>query len=200
MSEVGVTQTLVIGHLWQSVALAAVLALVLILGKRMRGATRYGLGVAAFMASLALPLAAFIPGETIVAGLLKQLDAPIALQPVETTRMEVDATGSMAAPVAPVEGVTPVLFTGDADALHVAPSSRPLCRLRLSSPSPPKLSRSRCSRCRNSNCPTLACPSSPYGLASPLSFCSAPAVISSLSSAWSPAPVRLTFRKRCRPA
>jgi hypothetical protein len=83
MSEVGVTQTLVIGHLWQSVALAAVLALVLILGKRMRGATRYGLGVAAFMASLALPLAAFIPGETIVAGLLKQLDAPIALQPVE---------------------------------------------------------------------------------------------------------------------
>ena len=121
MSEVGVTQTLVIGHLWQSVALAAVLAMVLILGKRMRGATRYGLGVAAFMASLALPLAAFIPGETIVAGLLKQLDAPIALQPVETTRMEVDATGSMAAPVAPVEGVTPVLFTGDADALHVAP-------------------------------------------------------------------------------
>ena len=125
MSEVGVTQTLVIGHLWQSVALAAVLALVLILGKRMRGATRYGLGVAAFMASLALPLAAFIPGETIVAGLLKQLDAPIALQPVETTRMEVDATGSMAAPVAPVEGVTPVLFTGDADALHVAPVVAP---------------------------------------------------------------------------
>jgi len=125
MSEVGVTQTLVIGHLWQSVALAAVLALVLILGKRMRGATRYGLGVAAFMASLALPLAAFIPGETIVAGLLKQLDAPIALQPVETTRMEVDATGSMAAPVAPVEGVTPVLFTGDAAALHVAPVVAP---------------------------------------------------------------------------
>jgi len=125
MSEVGVTQTLVIGHLWQSVALAAVLALVLILGKRMRGATRYGLGVAAFMASLALPLAAFIPGETIVAGLLKQLDAPIALQPVEMTRMEVDATGSMAAPVAPVEGVTPVLFTGDADALHVAPVVAP---------------------------------------------------------------------------
>jgi beta-lactamase regulating signal transducer with metallopeptidase domain len=91
----------------------------------MRGATRYGLGVAAFMASLALPLAAFIPGETIVAGLLKQLDAPIALQPVETTRMEVDATGSMAAPVAPVEGVTPVLFTGDADALHVAPVVAP---------------------------------------------------------------------------
>jgi beta-lactamase regulating signal transducer with metallopeptidase domain len=77
------------------------------------------------MASLALPLAAFIPGETIVAGLLKQLDAPIALQPVETTRMEVDATGSMAAPVAPVEGVTPVLFTGDADALHVAPVVAP---------------------------------------------------------------------------
>ena len=128
MSEVGVTQTLVIGHLWQSVALAAVLALVLILGKRMRGATRYGLGVAAFMASLALPLAAFIPGETIVAGLLKQLDAPIALQPVETTRMEVDATGTMAAPVAPVEGVTPVLFMGDAaaalpDAPVVAPAA-----------------------------------------------------------------------------
>lgn len=113
MSDVGVTQTLVIGHLWQSVALAAVLALVLILGKRMRGGTRYGLGLAAFVASLALPLAAFIPGETIVAGLLKQLDAPIALQPVETTQVVVDNTAVTAAPVAPaaaLPGVIPASF------------------------------------------------------------------------------------------
>ena len=84
MSDVSVSQTLVIGHLWQSVALAAVLALVLILGKRMRGSTRYGLGAAAFVASLALPLAAFIPGETIVAGLLQQLNAPVALLPTKS--------------------------------------------------------------------------------------------------------------------
>jgi beta-lactamase regulating signal transducer with metallopeptidase domain len=110
------------------------------------------------MASLALPLAAFIPGETIVAGLLKQLDAPIALQPVETTRMEVDATGSMAAPVAPVEGVTPVLFTGDADALHVAPVVAPAV------PVAPVVTVSTETQplalftLPESNCPTLACP------------------------------------------
>jgi beta-lactamase regulating signal transducer with metallopeptidase domain len=124
MSEVGVTQTLVIGHLWQSVALAAVLALVLILGKRMRGGTRYGLGLAAFVASLALPLAAFIPGETIVAGLLKQLDAPIALRPAETTKVVVDNTAVTAAPAAPVAslpGIMPASFGLEPSAPVAAP-------------------------------------------------------------------------------
>jgi beta-lactamase regulating signal transducer with metallopeptidase domain len=125
MSDVGVTQTLVIGHLWQSVALAAVLALVLILGKRMRGGTRYGLGLAAFAASLVLPLAAFIPGETIVAGLLKQLDAPIALQPVETPGVEVDATSATAAPAAPAAAVTPIMFSTDAAGRAIAPAAAP---------------------------------------------------------------------------
>ncbi len=125
MSDVGVTQTLVIGHLWQSVALAAVLALVLILGKRMRGGTRYGLGLAAFAASLVLPLAAFIPGETIVAGLLKQLDAPIALQPVETTVVEAEVTSAAAAPAAPAAAVTPIMFSTDAAGRPVAPAATP---------------------------------------------------------------------------
>ena len=69
MSDVSLPQTLIVGHLWQSVALAAVLAGVLIAGRKMRGSTRYGLSAAAFLAALALPLAAFIPGETIVASL-----------------------------------------------------------------------------------------------------------------------------------
>ncbi len=85
MTEVSLPQTLIFGHLWQSVALAAVLAGVLIFGKRMRGSTRYGLSVAAFVASLALPLAAFIPGETLVAGLLKQLNAPVSIAPIGAT-------------------------------------------------------------------------------------------------------------------
>lgn len=111
MSDASISQTLVIGHLWQSVALAAVLALVLILGKRMRGSTRYGLGVAAFVASLALPLAAFIPGETIVSGLLKQLNAPVALASTETTQLGVTAAPTpQVAPQAPA--VMPI-STGD---------------------------------------------------------------------------------------
>ena len=74
MTDMSLSQTMVFGHLWQSVAIAAALAAALIIGKRMRGATRYGLGVAAFLASLVLPLAVFIPGETIVAGLHRVLD------------------------------------------------------------------------------------------------------------------------------
>jgi beta-lactamase regulating signal transducer with metallopeptidase domain len=80
MIDVGVLQTLIVGHLWQSVAIAAVLAAVLIFGKRLRGTTRYGLAATAFLASLALPLAAFIPGETLVTAVLDRLapNAPVA--------------------------------------------------------------------------------------------------------------------------
>lgn len=133
MTDVGVSQTLVIGHLWQSVALAAVLALVLILGKRMRGSTRYGVGVAAFVASLALPLAAFIPGETIVAGLLQQLNAPVALQATETTRMEIDTRG-VDAPAAPASAaVVPAMSEGVAT-LAVAPAAAPAAPAATSAP------------------------------------------------------------------
>ncbi len=103
MSDVSLPQTIIFGHLWQSVALAAVLAGVLIAGRKMRGSTRYGLSAAAFLAALALPLAAFIPGETIVASLLKQLDAPVALASRHAPA-EVVAT-----PVAPVAPVSPLL-------------------------------------------------------------------------------------------
>jgi beta-lactamase regulating signal transducer with metallopeptidase domain len=128
MSDIGVSQTLVIGHLWQSVALAAVLALVLILGKRMRGSTRYGLGVAAFVASLALPLAAFIPGETIVSGLLQQLNAPVSLASTETTSMEVTAPPApQAAPLAPQAPMVMSIAAGDlAPVAQPAPTVAPV--------------------------------------------------------------------------
>ena len=53
MSDTGVLQTLIVGHLWQSVVLAAVLAAVLILGdgsggllSLVRGGVRAGFGAA----------------------------------------------------------------------------------------------------------------------------------------------------------
>lgn len=124
MSDMSVPQTLIIGHLWQSVALAAVLAAVLILGKRMRGSTRYGLGVAAFAASLVLPLASFIPGETIVAGLLNQLNAPVALASAETTKVEV--TAPVAATAAPVDPLFVQASAGDLAHAPVAPQAAPV--------------------------------------------------------------------------
>src|SRR5262245_47204115 len=105
MSDVSLPQTMIFGHLWQSVALAAVLAGVLIAGKKMRGSTRYGLSAAAFMAALALPLAAFIPGETIVSTLLKQLNAPVAL----ASKHAPVAAEEVVTPVAPVAPVSPLL-------------------------------------------------------------------------------------------
>lgn len=110
MTDTSLSQTLIFGHLWQSVAIAAVLAGALIIGKRMRGATRYGLGVAAFVASLALPLAAFIPGETIVSSLLKQLNAPVSIEAAAPVLKPVAVTlAPQAAPAAPE---TPVATTG----------------------------------------------------------------------------------------
>jgi beta-lactamase regulating signal transducer with metallopeptidase domain len=91
MTEINVAQTLILGHLWQSVAIAAVLAAVLIFGRRMRGATRYSLAGLAFIASLALPLAAFVPGETLVTAVLDKLDAPEAT-PVEPDQTQTEPT------------------------------------------------------------------------------------------------------------
>ena len=126
MTDMSLSQTLVIGHLWQSVAIAAVLAGALILGKRMRGATRYSLGVAAFMASLLLPLSVFIPGETIVAGLLKQLNAPVqvaAEAPVttEVATLPIADIAAVAKPAAPASPIyAPINFTG----VNVGPAAQ----------------------------------------------------------------------------
>jgi beta-lactamase regulating signal transducer with metallopeptidase domain/uncharacterized protein (DUF4415 family) len=100
------------------VALAAVLAAVLIGGKKMRGSTRYGLSVAAFAAALLLPLAAFIPGETIVAGLLKQLDAPVALASRDTAA----TPAPVAAPAAAIDPVVRNAVFADTPQFAVAPS------------------------------------------------------------------------------
>jgi len=126
LSQAGLSQTMIFGHLWQSVALAAVLAGVLILGKRMRGETRYGLAAGAFIASLALPMAAFIPGETIVAGLLKQMNAPVSV----ASKAQVETVAPVA-PVAPVDpavlparfemGGAPITTVARAPAAPVAP-------------------------------------------------------------------------------
>jgi hypothetical protein len=79
MIDGAMIQTLIVGHLWQSVALAAVLAGALIFGRRMRGTTRYGLAAMALAASIVLPLAAFIPGDSFARTLLDKLGAPAAV-------------------------------------------------------------------------------------------------------------------------
>jgi beta-lactamase regulating signal transducer with metallopeptidase domain len=90
----------------------------------MRGSTRYGLGVAAFMASLALPLAAFIPGETIVSGLLQQLNAPVAVASTETTKLEV--TASAAPQAAPIASQAPAVMSISAsDGVAISPVAQP---------------------------------------------------------------------------
>ena len=116
MTDISLPQTMIFGHLWQSVALAAVLAGVLIVGKRMRGATRYGLAAAAFVAALALPMAAFIPGETIVAGLLKQLNAPVSLTSASTAPVAAPAL-----PAAPATPVDPMIVATAFDEPAIAP-------------------------------------------------------------------------------
>jgi beta-lactamase regulating signal transducer with metallopeptidase domain len=70
---------LALSHLWQSVAVAATLAGILILGRRMSGAARYGLACAAMAAAIVLPLAMFAPGAGARAMLLSWLKAPPAM-------------------------------------------------------------------------------------------------------------------------
>lgn len=141
MSDVSLPQTMIFGHLWQSVALAAVLAGVLILGKRMRGSTRYGLAAAAFVASLALPLSAFIPGETLIAGLLKQLNAPVSL--ANTATIETITPVELATPVNPAvvptvfeQGAAPVDTIVTAPAAPVAPAAPLFGHIVTKSPAP----------------------------------------------------------------
>ena len=114
MTDISLSQTLVFGHLWQSIALAAVLAGALIFGKRMRGATRYGLGAAALLASLALPFASFIPGETIVASLLRQMNAPVSLDTTtpttHTASLPISEIAARAAPAKVVPPMTPLNY------------------------------------------------------------------------------------------
>lgn len=125
MTDISLSQTLVFGHIWQSVAIAAVLAGALILGKRMRGSTRYGLGLAAFAASLVLPLAAFIPGETIVVSLLKQLNAPVSIeQPLLSQTIAGPSVAVVpASPVSPAPSVAGALFPVNYVAAPSAPAA-----------------------------------------------------------------------------
>lgn len=146
MTDMSLSQTLVFGHIWQSVAIAAVLAGALILGKRMRGSTRYGLGVAAFTASLLLPLAAFIPGETIVASLLKQLNAPVSLETnAPTTHLGSIPITEIAPLAATAPAATPVNYNdarlGFATSALAAPanSAAPVTNVVKASTSPTSL-------------------------------------------------------------
>jgi hypothetical protein len=147
---------MIFGHLWQSVALAVRPSPY---PRAHAWSHRYGLGVAAFMATRDLP---FHPARR-SSRAPEQIDAPIALQPVDPMgrrhRLDGRACGA-------VEGVTPVLFTGDAAALHVAPVVAPAVPVAPVVTVSTETRRWRCSRCRAQT--ARACPSSPYGLASPL--------------------------------
>src|SRR6185436_6917104 len=109
MSDTGVLQTLIVGHLWQSVVLAAVLAAVLILGRKMRGSTRYSLAGVAFAASLVLPLAAFIPGQALSTVILEKLGAPVSVveksEPAPTAATPSSSSSSLLQTIAAKEGV-----------------------------------------------------------------------------------------------
>jgi beta-lactamase regulating signal transducer with metallopeptidase domain len=76
---------LAVSHLWQSVAVAATLAGILILGRRMSGAARYALACAAMAAAIILPLAMFAPGAGARAVLLGWLKAPLTASAPLTT-------------------------------------------------------------------------------------------------------------------
>jgi beta-lactamase regulating signal transducer with metallopeptidase domain len=103
---------LALSHLWQSVAVAAVLAGILILGRRMSGAARYGLACAALAAAIVLPLAMFAPGAGARAVLLSWLKAPAAVS------APLAAEAMLARPVA-----QPASALGR-DTAQVAPSTR----------------------------------------------------------------------------
>ncbi|MEP7209807.1 MAG: M56 family metallopeptidase [Alphaproteobacteria bacterium] len=76
---------LAVSHIWQSVAVAATLAGILILGRRMSGAARYGLACAGMAAAIVLPLAMFAPGAGARAMLLDLLKAPVAAPTASST-------------------------------------------------------------------------------------------------------------------
>jgi ankyrin repeat protein/beta-lactamase regulating signal transducer with metallopeptidase domain len=99
MTDLNVLQTLLVGHIWQSVALAGLLAGVLILGRRMPGASRYALSGAAFLAAIVLPLAAFIPGESLVRTVMKQINVA-SEEPVLTPAEPAQGTSAAAREVA----------------------------------------------------------------------------------------------------
>jgi beta-lactamase regulating signal transducer with metallopeptidase domain len=82
---------LAVSHLWQSVAVAAALAGILILGRRMSGAARYALACAAMAAAIILPLAMFAPGAGARAVLLGWLKAPLAASAPVATRTPAQA-------------------------------------------------------------------------------------------------------------
>jgi beta-lactamase regulating signal transducer with metallopeptidase domain/ankyrin repeat protein len=100
MFDFSVIQSLAVTHLWQSVAIAAVLAVLLILGKRMSGAARYSLACAALAATVVLPIAAFLPGQAMLGALLDTLKAPTAL--VEAAPADMPVVAPVSPPADPV--------------------------------------------------------------------------------------------------
>ena len=69
-------------------------------GKRMQGTTRYTLSGLAFLVCLALPVAAFIPGETLATALLKKLDAPVAVSVIPSSATRASRVRRSASPIA----------------------------------------------------------------------------------------------------
>jgi ankyrin repeat protein/beta-lactamase regulating signal transducer with metallopeptidase domain len=81
MMDAGFLGSVLATHIWQSVALAALLAGVLIVGKRLSGDLRHGMAWAAFAASVILPIMAFVPGDGLLERVLKATHAPVTILP-----------------------------------------------------------------------------------------------------------------------
>ncbi|MDZ4760366.1 MAG: ankyrin repeat domain-containing protein [Alphaproteobacteria bacterium] len=110
MFDLGLLPSFVVTHLWQSVVLAAVLAMILVIGKRMSGAARHGLACAALAASILAPVAAFFPTQSMLVSLLEALDVAPAVSGASATalspaRATQDAPMGSFGPTARVEGM-----------------------------------------------------------------------------------------------
>ncbi|MEZ5936685.1 MAG: M56 family metallopeptidase [Hyphomonadaceae bacterium] len=106
MADISQLPTLIASHLGLSVALATALALMLLAGRRLTGAARHALAWAAFGSALVLPAALLVPGEGVLAMLLKATHAPVEIR--------------LAAPHAPVEA--PAIAAVPAEATPATPA------------------------------------------------------------------------------
>lgn len=79
MTDLSILSQLAASQVWQSVVIAAVLAVALGLCRKASGSARYAMASAAFVASALLPLVAFFPGEGALSALLKATGAPVML-------------------------------------------------------------------------------------------------------------------------
>jgi beta-lactamase regulating signal transducer with metallopeptidase domain/ankyrin repeat protein len=132
MTEFSNTAGFAITHLWQSVLIAAALAGILILGRRMSGATRYAVAGVALMAAALAPLAAFLPESGIITAAtdgfrkLVGADAPVAPEGAATAKVKPDGTIQIAARLpAPARAYSRAEPNAAPDTPYVPTTARP---------------------------------------------------------------------------